>query len=116
MKNWKETLISTTQTIREAYQIIHLSSLQIGLVVDMDRRLLGTVTDGDIRRGFLKGYSFEDPVSKVMFKTPTFVTQDQSSEAVFSLMKNKELHQIPLVDTNGCVIGLKILENYSHTL
>ena len=60
MKNWKEVLMSPSTTIKRALEIIDSSSLQIVLVVDENSCLLGTVTDGDVRRGILKGVPFED--------------------------------------------------------
>ena len=55
MKDWREVLIKKDVTIHEAINKIDSASLQIALVVDEENKLLGTVTDGDIRRGLEKG-------------------------------------------------------------
>ncbi len=109
MKDWKKILVSTGQTIREVIEVIDHNAVQIALVVDESTCLLGTVTDGDIRRGILKGLSLESPVSKIMNCSPTTLTTGQHSEAVLALMRKKQLHHIPLIDQQGKVVGLKNL-------
>jgi len=54
VKNYKGILLKPTSTIKEALQIIDSGAMKIALVVDEDEKLLGTLTDGDIRRGLLK--------------------------------------------------------------
>ena len=111
MKEWKNVLISPTTSILKAVEIIDKSSLQIALVVDESRRLLGTVTDGDIRRGILEGLSLEEPVKKVMCHKPTFISLNEDPEKVKSIIKLKGIHQIPILDEDGCVVGMEVVEN-----
>lgn len=109
MKDWKKTLIEPSAPILEAMRIIDAGALQIALVIDEGMRLLGVVTDGDIRRGLLKGVALEQPVERIMnreFKTVGVAT---GNEEVLALMKQKELRQVPVVDPSGCVVGLKLL-------
>jgi len=54
MKNYRDILLSTTATIKEALSIIDSGAVRIALVVDKNERLIGTLTDGDIRRGLLQ--------------------------------------------------------------
>jgi len=111
MKNWKEILISPSTTIKKALEIIDTSSLQIVLVVDENSCLLGTVTDGDVRRGILKGVPFEDPVQHIMNAEPTVVSKDENRGNIFATMKIKSLNHMPIVDDKGRVIGLETLES-----
>ncbi len=55
MKSWRKAVIGTRATIGEAIAAIESGSMQIALVLDASNRLLGVVTDGDIRRGLLRG-------------------------------------------------------------
>jgi len=64
--NWENTLINQDCIIRDALEIINNEALKIAIVVDKNKKLLGLVTDGDIRRGLLSGYKLEDKVSKIM--------------------------------------------------
>ena len=107
--NWKSTLIPLGTPIIEAVKIIGKSSLQVALVVDQRNRLLGTITDGDIRRGILNNISMEDPVDRIMNKNFTSITSEQSREATIALMKSKKLCHIPVIDGEGCITDLKVL-------
>jgi len=106
MNRWKEVLISPDTTIMRAIKIIDQGSLQIALVVDASNKLVGTVSDGDIRRAILKGILFDRPVSEIMFSEPTVASCHESREAILAIMKAKKLRQIPLVDLTGSVVGL----------
>ena len=110
MKNWKETLISKEATIHEAIKKIDSASLQIVLVVDDELRLLGTITDGDIRRGILKGLPYEEPVVKVMNGSPITTVQNVSREETLKLMQGQHVTRIPILDGKGHVVGVEILD------
>lgn len=109
MKNWKNVLISPTDKIQTAVEVIDKSALQVCLVVDEDRCLLGVVTDGDVRRGILKGIALDKPVSEIMFTQFTAVTSDEPRENIRHLMREKQLRHIPVLDTEGRVVDLKLL-------
>ena len=105
-----KTLLKPDSTIREAIEKIDASSLQIAMVVDEYLKLLGTVTDGDIRRGMLRGMSLDDSVQKIMNPRPTVARVDEAREGVLAAMQRKRLHHMPLVDQSGCVVGLETLD------
>ena len=109
MKDWRKTLITLSAPILEAVKIIDASALQIALVVDGHSRLLGVVTDGDIRRALLKGLSLDRSVELIMNKDFTAVGVDSDRDKILELMKQKDLRQIPVVDDRGRVVDLKLL-------
>lgn len=111
MINFKEILMLPSTSILSAIRIIDASTMQIALVVDEQRRLLGTVTDGDIRRAILKGINMEEPVDRIMNHNPTVAHIQAGRGSILEVMKQKRLHQIPVVDEKGCVVGLEILEH-----
>ena len=110
MKDWKKVVLNQHVSIREAIRIIDAGALQIALVVDADHRLLGTVTDGDVRRGILREISFDDPVCQVMNSRPVVAKVHQTQDEILALMKHRSLHQIPMVDESGRLVGLEIME------
>ena len=114
MSDWKKTLIAPTASIRQAIQAIEEGVLQIALVVDPNLRLLGVVTDGDIRRGILRSIPLEEPVEKVMNHLPTVARAHEHPEQILALMKLKMLRQIPIVDDADRVVGVEILEELIH--
>jgi dTDP-glucose pyrophosphorylase len=109
-KDWKRALIRPDTKTFEAMKIIDASAMQIALVVDDQSRLVGVVTDGDIRRALLKGLSLEEPVHLIMNRNFTTADQQTSAEEILGLMRRKSLHHIPLVDSQGRVVGLKVLD------
>ncbi len=107
MKNYKSILLKPTSTIKEALQIIDRGAIQIALVIDKDEKLLGTVTDGDIRRGLLNNLSLDDSIEIIISKTPTICSISDTKEKILEIALAKKLHQIPIVDKGGKLIGIK---------
>ena len=112
MKDWENTLIPPSTDVLEVIRLIDSSALQIALVVDEKGRLLGTVTDGDIRRAILEGIKFDVPVTKIMNTSPTVGRPEDDSESNIKLMKNQLFHHLPVVDPQRVVVGLLTLENF----
>ncbi len=110
MHNWKKTAISPETSIRETIKVIDRSALQIALVVDPDDHLLGTVTDGDIRRGILKGVSLDAPVKQIYYVSPLTASIDDDPETINRIMKEQYINQLPILDNDGRVVQLKILK------
>jgi len=101
MKNWKQCIISKTSSIQEAMSAIDRGKIQIALVCDAESgRLIGTVTDGDVRRSILSRISIDEPITKIMNPRPVTATVNDSREQILNLMRKKAIHQIPVVD--GC--------------
>ena len=110
MKNYKQILLKPTSTIKEALAIIDKGAIQIALIVDDDEKLLGTLTDGDIRRGLLSGLALTDAIETIIFKTPTVCSIDDTKEKILDIATSKKLHQIPIVDRDGKLVGIKEIE------
>ena len=109
IKNWKSALINPEAQIFEAIKVIDSSSLQIALVVDDDSKLVGTITDGDIRRSILKNVSLTDPVISLIRKPPIVASIHDDSESILSLMQERDIHHIPIVDEGQRLVDLKVL-------
>ena len=108
--------ISPTQTIREAIAAIDRGGEGIALVLDDSRRLIGTVTDGDIRRALLGGIDVGVSVTVLLgrkasslYPSPVTAPFGTSRAALLQLMQERVLRQIPLVDATGRVQGLALL-------
>lgn len=115
MTSWKDVLVSPTTTIRETIEKIDVGAIQIALVIDADGRLLGTVTDGDVRRGLLKGIALNESVACIMNSRPTTATLEQHRESLLPIMKQKKLHQIPILDAGGRVVGIEFIDKILKT-
>lgn len=109
MKNWQEILISPAATIREAMRTLDKGALRIVLVCDEERKLLGTVTDGDTRRALLADANMQDPVSKAMNPNPIKACKSSSRESRLRLMRLHDLTAIPILDKENRVLSLETL-------
>jgi dTDP-glucose pyrophosphorylase len=112
MKGWEKTLVGPETPIRAALLKIDVAGTQMALVVDGARKLLGTLSDGDIRRGLIKGLELSDPVKSCMHIKPATVRAGESREEVLSLMRRSGLHQVPIVDADNTVVGLEIVDDF----
>lgn len=111
--NWKKIFVSPLSTIQEALKVIDKEALQLVLVVNIDNRLLGTVTDGDIRRALISGVSLSLPISEIMCVTPTVADFTTSKTQLLELMNEKQLNSIPILD-NGIVVGLETIHHIAQ--
>ena len=93
--------VMQSATIRSAMEAIDAGTCEIALVVDERRRLLGTVTDGDIRRALLAGVSIDDPIEPIMNRHFNTVLEGSSRSEVLDLMQAWKVPQIPMVDREG---------------
>ncbi len=96
-------------TIRAAMVCIDRNELKIALTVDSEGRLLGTVSDGDVRRALLDGASLDDAVSSVVNRHPVTVPPSADRAGVLDIMRARDLSQIPVVGPDGRLVGLHVL-------
>ena len=117
MKDWEKCLISPGASILEAIKLIDNNALQIAVVVSAENRLLGTVTDGDIRRAILQGVTLDKHVEMIMNSSPTVARENQKKYNILAKMKAKSLQQIPVLNKEGIIVGMEVLKDliYSST-
>lgn len=84
--------------------------IQIALVVDQNRRLLGTVTDGDIRRGILRGVSTEATIREIMNARPRTMRFGEPRGDVMAFMRSERIRHIPVIDFAGRAVDLITLD------
>ncbi len=103
--------LSINSTIKDALQTINNGGLQIAIVVDENDSLVGTVTDGDIRRGLLNGLDLNSSVSLVVHKSPSIASVGDTKESILKIALAKKLHKIPLIDELGKLVGIEDIED-----
>jgi dTDP-glucose pyrophosphorylase/CBS domain-containing protein len=107
----KKILIKPTSTIKEALNIIDKGVKQIALVVNKENELLGTVTDGDIRRAILNGNDLNSEIKSVMNKDYVALPINSDLDKIENTFKNKKINQIPLVDSNNIVKDIVLIND-----
>ncbi len=90
------------------YDNLDESALQIILVVSDQEVLLGTLTDGDIRRGLLRGLELSASIESLMTRDPLVVPDQIPRKAVLQLMQTNRIHQLPVIDQQRRVVGLHV--------
>lgn len=108
---WRNATISLSSTIAQVIRCLDQTGVQIALVVDDERRLAGTLTDGDIRRGLLRGLDLNSPIDSIVFRTPLVVPPQIEREMVLQLMSANKLHQLPVVNEAREVVGLHLWDD-----
>tara|TARA_Y100001968_G_C19440032_1_gene761991 strand:- start:476 stop:1522 length:1047 start_codon:yes stop_codon:yes gene_type:complete len=109
-----ELLIKSNASALEAIKVIENGSSKIALVVNSDEKLIGVLTDGDIRRSLLTGESLDSRIEKIMNKNFYSIREDEDKENAKEIMKLQKILQVPVLDKNSKVVDLLLhsqLEN-----
>lgn len=109
--NISKICITPNMSIREALNVLNCGHERIVLVVNQERVLLGVVADSDVRRAMLKGISLDVPVDQIMVKDPIVARGGLEEEELLALMRKMNRYEIPLIDENRKVVGLKTIDS-----
>ncbi len=110
---WTKAILPTDSSIRQAVQVLNKSSLKIVLVTDNLGVLIGTISDGDIRRGLLKDLELDSSIDAVINKNALVVPPELTREVVLQFMIANKLQQIPIVNEKMQVVGLHLWNEIS---
>ena len=110
MKNIEKIKLTVNSTIKEALQIIDQGAVKFAIVVDKNDKLLGTLSDGDIRRAILDGKNLDDKINLIYFKEPTIANINSTKDEIINLCTSKKIYQIPIVDNDGRVVSIDLLD------
>lgn len=105
--------LSPNSKIKDAIKSLSESTLQIVLVVNKDNKLIGTITDGDIRRGFLSGLRINQSIKKVINTRPIVSYNNQTRELIQYTMQNNVVLQLPVVSRSNRITGIYITQEYT---
>lgn len=105
----KKGLIRITDSILDAANSINNCGRQIALVIDDDYRLLGVVTDSDIRRSIIAKMDYDTPVGAILKKNPVTAKKSDSKNHMKRLMRDNKISQLPIIDDNGRLCDLVVL-------
>jgi len=109
-KHIEKICVSPILSISETIKVLNDGQLKIVLIVDPDVKLLGVVTDSDIRRAILNGISFDLPINTIMKKDPIVATPNMDDKQILSLMKKTGRYEIPIIDYYKKVVDLKSID------
>jgi len=110
MTDFLDIFIHSNYTIKNALSVIDNSYAKIALVVNENNKLLGTLNDGDVRRGLLKNKSLSDTVVDLYNRNPTVASEEDSPELLSSICLKNRIKAIPILDSYENIVSLFILE------
>ena len=105
MKITASYIVNINTSISRAIKLLQDNEIKILSVTDKKRVLLGTITDGDIRRGLIKGITINDCCSKIMNKRPCFALRNELDK-INKLLKVKKIRNPIIIDENHKVIEI----------
>ncbi|MEH6591046.1 MAG: nucleotidyltransferase family protein [Halioglobus sp.] len=114
-KIWRQATLPLSSTIQEAITRLDKTGIRIVLVVNDKGELEGTVSDGDIRRGLLRGLSLSNSNQEVLHKNPLVVPPNMSRELIKQLMTANKIQQIPILDHQRKIIGIHLWDEIAET-
>lgn len=114
--NWRKALLQPHATLHDAIRVLNDAALRIALVATADDVLVGTITDGDIRRGLLRGLDLQSPIDSVIHRDAVVVPPGLDRDAVVHLMQANKLQQVPVVDAQRRLLDLYTWENVGGTV
>lgn len=110
-----EPILPPDATLRDAIAVIERMRRLIVAVVEADGRLLGILSDGDIRRGLLAGLGLESPAAKAMTREPICGSSQARPDELFDLMMLRGVAAVPVVDAHGRFVRIAQLSDAHDT-
>ncbi len=107
-ETWRAALLPEDANLHQAIRCLDESGLQIAILVQPDSRMIGILTDGDIRRGLLSGLTLSNSAADVVHREPMVVPPQWGRDMVLQLMQANKIHQLPVIDEQRRVVGLHI--------
>lgn len=112
MNNLDNALIHADATIRDALSIIDKGGIKIAMVTKEDQTFIGTISDGDIRRGLLRGMTLNSPIESIISKNPITYTKNDSKRKIINQAIKKSLYHIPILDEHDRLIDVEDLSSF----
>ena len=110
--NISDLFITSDKHIFDALSIINQKEIQIALVVDDSKKLIGTITDGDIRRGLLKGLNLNSSLEEVTNKNFRAINSTDNESNAKLIMSKYRIDQLPVLNNEGIVIDIIVKEKF----
>ena len=112
---WVRASLDIQSTIAEVIANLDEVAIKIVLVVDAARELVGTISDGDVRRGLLAGLTLQSSISQIIHRNPLVVKSGLDQQSVIKIMERSKVLQIPVVDDMHKLIGLHLWEDLTES-
>jgi dTDP-glucose pyrophosphorylase len=107
MRIYKDHLILSGSKVKQALLILNeLSQDAILFVVDTDDKLIGALTDGDVRRGLIKGFTIDSYIDEIIQENPRYITKGENNLEKIIEYREGDFRIVPIVDENHRVVNV----------
>lgn len=113
IKPWEKACLPLSENIGQAVKVLNETGLKIILVINNLNEFQGTISDGDIRRGLLKGLDFNSPIEEVTHRNALVAPPDMGRKMILQLMAMNKIQQIPVINDRQQVVGLHTWDEIS---
>ena len=110
---WRQAILPENSTIGQAIRNLDQVGIRIVLVVDKANLLIGTISDGDIRRGLLRGLDLDSPMASIIHYDALVVPREMARDMVVQLMVVNKVQQIPVVNEQQQLVGVHLWDEMS---
>lgn len=110
MKDWEKSSVYPDTSIEQAIMQMDKAAFRFLTVVNKEKKLLGVITDGDIRRSILNQVKLSNPVKEIMCHSPVTAHYKTSRADLLTTMRKHCLHHIPLVNQNKEVVDVVTID------
>ena len=114
MKHKVEELIDQNTSLRSHFKVVNKSINRIAIVVNKNSEILGTITDGDIRRALISKNDFKTKAKEIMNSTPLFAKVGLKNSYYLQIMKKNKRIQLPLIDNNNKIVKILNIKNLTE--
>lgn len=117
MNSLSNYLIPIGSTIITALNKLNQHELDpILFVVDNENKLIGSLTDGDVRRGLLSGYKTDDQIDSITYKDPKYILKGEKDLYKIIDYRKRDIRVLPILDHNHCVVNVISFRNLKSYL
>ncbi len=110
-KNINKLIVSKKYKIQKILEIFNITGIPICFAVNNKKQIIGSVTDGDIRRSITKGYKFSDKIEKILNNSPLTVSENYEISMVSYFMKSRSILFVPVINKKKKIVGLYCWNN-----
>ena len=112
IERYEKVLVKGDVSLKKALKQMNDVALEVLIIIDDKNKLLGIVTDGDVRRALLKKIDFNKPISSIMTQNPVTISSPADKNRALKLMKKYDIRHIPVVDKNNRVVNLFLWKDF----
>ena len=106
----KHFYMHSNSTVIEVIHNINNSSLQVCFITNNNNHLIGSITDGDIRRGLIQGFTIDSTALEIMQKSPIYILESKTKDEAREVMQENNIKQLPVVNESHVLLGIHLLD------